>query len=1226
MFALSGLLGSMLIGTPSAVALSSETPSLAVVPTSTVHVTPNSSTVLTGLSISSDSTENLQATVATDNGTLSMSTTGGLTLSYGNNWSGDQTITYTGSKTDINAGLASVSLISGSNIGSTAKISLTALVAPSGYAYLSYNQHFYKYVAASGISWFGADLAAKDSTFNGQPGYLATIPNDVVNNFVTSGIDGAANIWFGARAYEDEENARTWRWTKGPGESPLAGAPISYCSNITSSCNFVNNGGLYSHWASGEPNNAGGSIQAYTGEYVAVTNWGGGGGNWNDLPPTAGVGGYVIEYGDQAIGSTGFTGVVAASSTVLIAAAPDAPTNVGAVRGNGSATVSFTAPAANGSPITGYTVTTSPGGTTQNCPASPCAITGLSNGTAYTFSLHATNLAGDGPESASAGPVTPATVPDPPTTVSAIRGNGSATVTFAGPLNDGGSAITGYTVQASPGEASAACSTSPCVIGGLNNGVDYIFTVHATNLLGNSVESSASSAVTPATIPDPPTAVFAVRGDGSVSVNWTTPGFNGGLPITGYVVSISPGDGTVTCASSPCHVHGLNNGTAYIFTVHATNAVGNSSESSASAPATPAAVPAAPVSLTVHRGNGSANLEFDPPADNGAAITGYEVSTNGGKTWQSLAPTGIDHLTATLTGLSNGTSYQIAVRAVNVVGDGAVAMQSATPATVPDAPSAVAGLRGDRRASVSWTTPDSDGGSSITGYLVTVSPGEATTSCPSSPCVVTGLTNGNAHTFIVHAINDVGNGIDSAASSPVTPAVAPDAPVGLQVQSGDGALMLSFTAPDNDGGDAITGYEVSVDNGTLWQPIGTSGAGPLTGTVTGLTNALLYPVRVRALNSVGDGTASTAVNGTPATVPGAPNKVAAKALGTRVTVTWEPPSSDGGAPITGYSVVAYPGGATCNTTKATTCTFTTLLTGHLYTFTVRATNHSATGTETGTGTGPNSAASNAVMPIAIPAAPTNVNLVPGDRTLTVTFAPPTDNGGSAITAYHYTTDNGRIWHLIKTAAAGHLQSARITGVLNGSTYRMSVRAVNIVGVGPAGPSAMAATAQWFSDPISNDQRKREIAVPSNPVNYSGPLARTRADSRSFDGTPAYAGTSLRGRQLQPGQAADLGADGLFAFDSATLTAVGHSQTKAVVASLTYDHAVICEGYTDYGGNIAHQNTLSQQRSRAVCAALIHYGADVLTVGRGYGAQRPVIVGGTQSHRTANRRVIILVTQ
>jgi hypothetical protein len=102
----------------------------------------------------------------------------------------------------------------------------------------------------------------------------------------------------------------------------------------------------------------------------------------------------------------------AATAAVTPAAAPGAPGAVVATPGNAQVIVAFTAPAANGAVITGYTVTSEPGGVTATGAASPLIVTGLTNGIAYTFTVRATNIAGTGSASEPSAPVTPNAPPE----------------------------------------------------------------------------------------------------------------------------------------------------------------------------------------------------------------------------------------------------------------------------------------------------------------------------------------------------------------------------------------------------------------------------------------------------------------------------------------------------------------------------------------------------------------------------------------------------------------------------------------------------------------------------------------------------------------------------------------------------------------------------------------------------------------------------------------------
>ncbi len=273
-----------------------------------------------------------------------------------------------------------------------------------------------------------------------------------------------------------------------------------------------------------------------------------------------------------------------AAHTVAIPTAPGAPTINTATPGNGQVSVAFTAPASDGgSAITGYTVTASPGGFTASGAASPLVVTGLANGTAYTFTVTATNATGTSTASAASAAVTP---------------KAAQTITFGNPgTQNFGTAPTLTATSSSTLPVSFTSSTTAvCTItsgGALTFGSSGVCTINANQAGNGSFEAAPQVSQTfsvAAVVPGTPTIGTATAGDTQATVMFTAPVSTGGATITGYTVTANPGGATANGASAPITLTGLTNGIAYTFTVTATNSAGTGAASGASTPITPAAV------------------------------------------------------------------------------------------------------------------------------------------------------------------------------------------------------------------------------------------------------------------------------------------------------------------------------------------------------------------------------------------------------------------------------------------------------------------------------------------------------------------------------------------------------------------------------------------------------------------------------------------------------------
>ena len=686
---------------------------------------------------------------------------------------------------------------------------------------------------------------------------------------------------------------------------------------------------------------------------------------------------------------------------------PGPPTAVTATAGNGSATVSWTAPV-GGAPPTSYTITPYIGTTAQptttvsgSPPTTTTTVTGLTNGTAYTFTVIAANSSGTGPASAPSNAVTPNnSPPGAPTAVSAAPASSEAQVAWSAPANTGGSPISSYTVTASPGGATATAngSSTSATVTGLTNATSYTFTVTATNANGTGPASSSASTTPEDTIFDFSTPATVDSGDTSgveLGVNFTSSTSGTVTGIRFYKAATNTGT----------HVGSLWTSTGTLL------ATGTFTNESASGWQT--LTFSSPVTITA--GTDYVAGYLAPNGHYSYTSSGFSsAATNGPLTAPatgSVTPGNGVYAYSTTSKFPNNT-YQASNYWVDVL------FQPASVQTgPPGAPTAVSAAPASSEAQVAWSAPANTGGSPISSYTVTASPGGATATAngSSTSATVTGLTNATSYTFTVTATNAKGTGPASSSASTTPEDTIFDFSTPATVDSGDTSgveLGVNFTSSTSGTVTGIRFYKAATNTGThvgsLWTSTGTLLA---TGTFTNesasgwQTLTFSSPVTITAgtdyvagylapnghYSYTSSGFSSAATNGpltAPATgsvtpgngvyaysttskfpnntyqasnywvdvlfqpgaksVPGQSTNVVGSPASDQALVTWTPPANQGSGVISGYTVTPLLNGSPTGTPvtvngSTTSADVTGLQTATAYTFTVTAINNSGAG-------------------------------------------------------------------------------------------------------------------------------------------------------------------------------------------------------------------------------------------------------------------------------------------
>jgi hypothetical protein len=744
--------------------------------------------------------------------------------------------------------------------------------------------------------------------------------------------------------------------------------------------------------------------------------------------------------------------------------------------------------------------------------ATTYTVKGLTSGVRYWFWVGAINRVGAGPASweVKAKPLGP-----PPAL--RVRLNESVKsltpdelrVDWTGEAKDGGSPVTDWTFERSNNGgatwAEIGLTNEPS---GLTVGTRYWFRIARSNKYGQGPWSNVVSGVPGKPVPvDVIGSTFPTPGVKSreVKLDWTTP--SAGSPITDYIIvqrewlndggarhwsADSVVDDGVSAATS-FTVTGLTNGAQYEFEVKGRNAIGDGAFGDPTL-VTPDWWPGTPVDLAAFAVRaGEVKLTWNAPADGGSGIYDYVIQrSTDGTNWTTVFEPISSLTTATVTGLTQGTSYQFRIQAYNQFGSGP--WTTPITAVAPTRPAAPTGLKAaaGQSGTVKLTWDAAPAGTLVDNYYVDycceagewVAADDGTLTA--TTLTVGGLTDGTSYQFRLAANNPAG----ASSWSPTVSATAggpPPAPTGLTTAvvpaagAGSGQVKLTWTAPT--AGSAITDYviEYSTD-GLTWTTANDGVSSATTATVSNLVNFTSYQFRVATKNAYGAGERSAVVTATPAGQPAAPTGLRAAVdpavvSAGQVRLTWD--ASPAAAAVTGYVIEASTDGTTWTSLAdgATSTTFLAdgLIGGTPYSFRVSAKNAFGVG----------QASIARATPLGMPAAPSGVSAAAGPSAglgsgeAQVLWTAPTVTGGAPITDYvvEMSTD-GNTWRAVDEGVSTDT-SLILRNLTNGTTYSFRVAAETVLGRGSW--SAIASvTAEGYAEAPAG------LAAAVAPANGVGP--------------------------------------------------------------------------------------------------------------------------------------------
>lgn len=413
-------------------------------------------------------------------------------------------------------------------------------------------------------------------------------------------------------------------------------------------------------------------------------------------------------------------------------------------------------------------------------------------------------------------------------------------------------------------------------------------------------------------------------------------------------------------------------------------------------------------------------------------------------------------------------------------------------------------IPGDQQVTVVFRQV-SDGGSPITNYLYSTDNGVTYT--PFDPAVTTSpavilylssdptirLASSEYYTIILKAVNAAGTS-DASNSGEVHTYIEAPAPTSLSATAGNASVTIGFSQSSVPDMEPITNYEYSTDDGISFMAFSPAVVtSPVT--ISGLSNNTTYSVKLRAVNAAGTSTASASVSAPTFYSPQPPTSLSATPGDTQVTVAFTA-GANGGTPITNYKY------STDNGVSFTACspadaaspiTITGLTNGMSYVIRLIAVNIA----------GESSASSSVSVTLAsaTPGAPTITSIVGGDKAIYILYTAGSA-GGSAITNYQYSIDNGVTFTVLSPALISNPLIVSSSSLVNGTPYSVIIQAINTSGAG-ASSNMISVT------PQVNTRRASNLIIELDAANASS-YPGTGSTWTNLQSSGSYSGTLENG--------------------------------------------------------------------------------------------------------------------